>query len=135
MSQENVEAFKRGLDAANRRDVEALLEWADPALEWHPALPVLLEGDSMVYRGHEGVRKLFRDIYEAFAEFRVEIADIRDLDDRLVAIGSMRARGRESGAETDSPLAYLVQLKNGKAIQIRSYLDPQEALEAAGLSE
>ena len=135
MSQEDVEAFERGLDAANRRDVEALLEWADPAVEWHPALPVLLEGESMVYRGHEGVRTLFRDIYEAFAEFHVEISEIRDLDDRIVAIGSMRARGRESGAETEATLAYLVQLKNGKAIQIRSYLDPKQALEAAGLSE
>jgi hypothetical protein len=37
MSQENVEAFKRGSDAVNRRDVEALLADVDPAVEWHPA--------------------------------------------------------------------------------------------------
>jgi hypothetical protein len=47
----------------------------------------------------------------------------------------MRARGRESRAETVSPLAYLVQEENGKAIRIRSYLDPNEAFEAVGLSE
>jgi ketosteroid isomerase-like protein len=63
------------------------------------------------------------------------IRELWDLDDRIVAIGSMRARGRESGAETESPLAYLIALKTGKAIQIRSYLDPRQALEAAGLSE
>ena len=33
MSQENVETFKRGLDAYNRRDIEALLEELDPDVE------------------------------------------------------------------------------------------------------
>ena len=45
MSQENVEAFTRGNEAANRRDVEALLEQLDPQ-EYRPipsglALPPL----------------------------------------------------------------------------------------------
>ena len=33
MSQENVEAFKRGLEAGNRGDVEALLEELDAEVE------------------------------------------------------------------------------------------------------
>jgi uncharacterized protein with GYD domain len=36
MSQENLETFKRGLDAYNRRDIDALLEELDPEVEWHP---------------------------------------------------------------------------------------------------
>jgi ketosteroid isomerase-like protein len=131
----NVEAFTRGLDAANRRDIEALLEALDPEVEGHPLLPVLLGGETTMYQGHEGVRELFRDIDQAFSEFRVEMSEIRDLDDRIVAIGAMRGRGKESRAVTESPLAYLVELKNDKAIRIRSYRDPQEALEAAGLGE
>jgi ketosteroid isomerase-like protein len=135
MSEQNIAAFKRGLDAANRRDFDAVLDELDPEVEWHPVLPVLLGGEATVYRGHEGARELFRDVYEVFTEFRVEISTIRELDDRIVAIGSMRARGKESGAETESPLAYVVQFKNGKIIRIHSYLDAREALEAAGLSE
>jgi ketosteroid isomerase-like protein len=135
MSQENVEAFKRGLDALNRRDLKALLEVLDPEVELHPAEPALLGGEATVYRGHEGAREEFRDVYEAFAELQIEISEIRDLDDRIVAIGRIRARGRGSGAETESPWAYLVQFKNGKAIRGRSYLDPKGALEAAGLQE
>jgi ketosteroid isomerase-like protein len=131
----NVASFTRGLDAANRRDIEALLEELDPEVEWHPLLPTLLGGETTVYRGHEGVRELFRDIDDAFSEFRVEMSEIRDLDDRIVAIGAMRGRGRESRAVTESPLAYLVQVKNAKAIRIRAYRDPKQALEAAGLGE
>ena len=37
MSQENVEAFKRGLDAYNRQDVEAFVESTDADVEWRSA--------------------------------------------------------------------------------------------------
>ena len=47
----------------------------------------------------------------------------------------IRTRGRESGAETRSPLGTVVDFKNGKAILVRTFLDTREALEAAGLSE
>jgi hypothetical protein len=44
MSQENVESFKRAVEATNRRDVEALLTENDPAVEFHSALDELLGG-------------------------------------------------------------------------------------------
>jgi uncharacterized protein len=135
MSKENVEAFKRATEAANRRDIEAALEELDPELEWHPSIQMFLGGDATVYRGHAGVRELLRDLDEVWAQFHYEFSEIRDLGDRIVATGRFRARGKESGAEVESPLGYLVQFKDGKAIRIWSYLDPAEALEAAGLSE
>jgi ketosteroid isomerase-like protein len=82
-----------------------------------------------------GVRKLFRDLNESFAEVHLEIAEIRDLGGRLVAIGRIRNRGKASGAETVTPLALVTEIKNGKTILVRAYLDPKEALEAAGLRE
>src|SRR5918994_7434095 len=44
MSKENVEAFKRALEAGNRRDFDALLEELDPEVEWHPAMERCWEG-------------------------------------------------------------------------------------------
>jgi ketosteroid isomerase-like protein len=135
MSQENVEAFKRGSDAANRRDIDALLAVVDPDVEWHPAMAALLSGEGTTYRGHEGIRDWLRDQEEAFAQSRIDYSEIRDLGERVVAIGRLRARGKESGAETDSPVAWVVEFKNGKVIQAKAYLDPEKALEAVGLSE
>ena len=135
MSQKNVEAVKRFLDAYNRQDVEAMLEELDPEVEYHPALPILLGGEATVYRGHEGVRRLFREIYDAFDEIHVEYSEFRDLGDRVVGIGRIRMRGKGSGAETESPTGSVVEFKNGKGIRVRTYLDPKEALKAAGLSE
>jgi ketosteroid isomerase-like protein len=54
--------------------------------------------------------------------------------DKLVTIGVLRTRGKQSGAATESPLATVVEFKDGKGVRIRTYLDPNEALEAAGLS-
>ena len=135
MSQENVEAFRRGLEAGNRGDVEALLEELDPEVEWHSALHALLGGEQTVFRGHDGVREMLRDLNEAFAEIHIEMSEIRDLGDGLVAIGRNRERGRGSGVATETPLALVTEIKNGKTISVRGYLDPKDALEAAGLRE
>ena len=135
MSQENVEAFKRGLEAGNRGDVETLLQELDPAVEWHAALHALLGGEQTVFRGHDGVREMLRDLNEAFGEIHIEISEVRDLRDGLVAIGRTRTRGKESGAETDTPLALVTEVRDGKTISIRAFLDHKQALEAAGLSE
>jgi ketosteroid isomerase-like protein len=135
MSQENVESFKRGLEAGNRGDVETLLEELDPEVEWHSALHALLGGEQTVFRGHDGVREMLRDLDEAFGEINIEMTEIRDLGDRLVAIGRTRTRGKASGVETDTPLAFVTKIRKGKTILLRAYLDPNQALEAAGLTE
>jgi uncharacterized protein len=135
MSQENVEALKRGFDAFNRRDLVANLRELDPEVVQHLSLPAMFGGQLTVYRGHDGVRELWRDLGEAFAEFRVEITEIRDVGERIVAVGQLRGRGRESGAEVESPIGYVVELRNGRAIRIDDYFNPAEALKVAGLSE
>ena len=135
MSRENIESFKRAVEAYNRRDVEALLAELDTDVEWHSAVLRSLGGEATVHRGHDGVREMLRDLYEAFSEFQVEFSDIRDLGDRIVALGRWVTRGEESGVETTPPLASVVEFKNGKAIRVQSYLDPKEALAAVGLRE
>jgi ketosteroid isomerase-like protein len=135
MSQENLETFEHAIDALNRGDVEQLLESVDPAAEWHMALQVLLGGGAGVYRGHDGVREFMDDMDEAFSEYRVEYPEIRDLGDRILALGRLWARGRESGAETETPVSSVTWIRDGKSTRVLSYLNHAEALEAAGLSE
>src|SRR5436190_24251153 len=124
MSQENVDQFKRGLEASNRRDIEALLDTLDPEVEWSPAFPVMLGGEAKVYRGHDGVREMFPAFYDVVDEIRVEYSEIRDLGDRVVAIVSGRTRGKASGAATESPFACISDFKNGRSVRVRTYLDP-----------
>jgi ketosteroid isomerase-like protein len=85
--------------------------------------------------GPRRVRELIRGTDETLGEIHVEFSKVRDLGDRIVATGHLRIRGKESGAETESPVGSVAELKDGKPIRIRTYLDPQDALEAAGLRE
>jgi ketosteroid isomerase-like protein len=135
MSQENVEVFKRGAEAYNRQDVDALLNDLDPEVEWHSALLIPFGGEATVSRGHDGVREVLREVFEALAEIHLEYSEIRDLGNRIVGIGRIRTRGKHSGAVTEMAFGTITDMKNGKAIRIWTYLDPQEALEAAGVSE
>ena len=52
-----------------------------------------------------------------------------------VCKSTSRNRGKASGVETETPLALVTEIRDGKTISIRGYLDREEALEAAGLSE
>jgi len=135
MSQANVEVFKRAFDAINRRDAEALLSELDPEVEWHAAILMAMGGNQTVYRGHEGVREWLRDLYETLSEFHADYPEVWDLGDRTLAIGIVRGRGTASEAEIESPHGTVVEFRNGKGIRIRTYLDPEDAREAAGLRE
>ncbi len=136
MSQDYVEAFKRADEAFRRGDIDAWLEeFFDPEVEWHTALPGLLTQGGTVSRGHEGVRTMFRELAETLDELWPEYSEVHGAGDRVVAIGRIHTRGRASGAETQVPFASVTDYRNGKAIRVRTYLDPKEALEAAGLQE
>jgi ketosteroid isomerase-like protein len=129
MSQANGEAFRRVIEAYNRRDVEAMLRELDKEIEWRPVLPVVLGGDATVYRGHDGVRQLLRDLDEVLAERHLDFSEIREAGDHVIATGSLRIRGKSSGALSESPFGCGAEFRNGKAIRIQTYLDPSEALD------
>jgi ketosteroid isomerase-like protein len=134
MSQENVEVCKRAFEALGvRRDAEASLPYVDPDVEFRSAIIGGAEGN--IFRGHEGVREWIAESDATFAELRLEPEEWRDLGDNVLLIGRLRARGRESGVEIDSAIAWLSTVRGGRVVHSVGYLNPQEALEAAGLRE
>ena len=52
MSQENIDAIKRGYEALRGNDIETFLSFVHPDAEWH-SLILEIEG---VFKGREGVR-------------------------------------------------------------------------------
>jgi ketosteroid isomerase-like protein len=76
-----------------------------------------------------------RDIDDTLAEIHVEFPEVRDLGDRVLAVGRIRTRGKASGVATEAPVGYVADFRDGKFARVRTYLDPAEALEAAGLEE
>jgi ketosteroid isomerase-like protein len=135
MSTEHVEAFNRAVAAYNRRDIDAFVEAFDPEVEWHSLTQTMFGGEQSVYRGHRGIREGVQDMDEALAELQVECSEIQDLGERIVVIGRVRGRGRASGAQIESPINWVVEFGGGRVTRMRDYLDPKDALAAAGLRE
>ena len=131
MSQENVEAFKHGLSAFNRRDLGALLELADADVEAVPLL-VEMEGD---YHGHAGMRRWWTNLLDVFPDFATEVVEVRDLGD--LTLGTLRYRARS--ADTDTPvearLWMVARWRSGKCVWWGTFGTEDEALEAVGLGE
>ena len=133
MSQENVELVGLLLEAFSRGDVEEMLSYLDPETELHSAIVGGAEGN--VYRGHDGFRRWYADSSETFEHFRFQWSEMRDLGDRVLSLGRLQARGRESGVELDSPMGWVWTIRRGKLLKAQGFLGEAEALEAAGLGE
>jgi ketosteroid isomerase-like protein len=132
MSQENVEIAGRMLRLIEERDEEGFVECFGPNCEF--LLPRnLLEGGS--YRGGEGVRRAFADVYATWEEVRFEIEDIRTAGSHVVVLSRTTNVGRGGAPPVTYPTAYLYEIQGGQIVYFRPYQSVAEALEAAGLSE
>lgn len=131
MSQQNVETVARAVDAMNRGHPESNLELVDDAVVFEP-LRSSVEG---AYHGLDGVRNFFTDTAETFETFQVAYTDVRDLGERVLAIGTIRVRGRDSGAEAEVVTASLYTFREGRVVRYKDYGDSRAALDAAGLGE
>jgi len=131
MSQENVEVAKRFFEAWNARDADALAEIAHGQAEI--LLPRnLIEGGS--YTGPDGARRALSDALETWEETRVIVEEIRETEDRVVALGRTLNRPR-GGPRTETMSGYVIRVRDGKVAHLRPFMSHEEALEAAGLRE
>jgi ketosteroid isomerase-like protein len=138
MSEENVEIVRRVYDAAARRDAAAVLALYDPEVELDASrlgIAGYAGGRGGVLRGHDGLRKFFREWHEAWGDVEYDYDELIDADEHVISVVTRHARGRASGAEVERPFALVWTLREGKVIRVVWFLTRAEALEAAGLSE
>jgi ketosteroid isomerase-like protein len=88
-----------------------------------------------VYQGHEGERQCWRDGLSAFGEIDLEVKELIDAGDQVLAVIRERMVGRASGVPVETTHTAVLTLSGGKIIQMQVFDDRQQALEAAGLAE
>ena len=132
MSQENVENVRRGIDAWNRGDLDEWLGCFAPDAELHTTGRFADQG---VYRGHAGLQRYWTEIWEDIEEVSLSISDLRAVGDRVFFAVTGRGRGKRGKVPVERPIWFVTTLRDGLAVRVETYVDPSEALEAAGLSE
>jgi ketosteroid isomerase-like protein len=131
MSRQNVETVRRSFEGWNRGDVDAWLGGAHPEVEWTSEVVQRVQGAEAVYRGTDGMRRYW-DEWHSIWDVTIELSEVRDLGDTVLAIAQVSTHGRGSGIDVDQPVAFVFEFEDGLARRARAYLDPQQAIEAAG---
>jgi uncharacterized protein len=131
MSRENVETVRRGYEHFNRSgDVDYSV--LDPEIIYDLSRRTF---DSLVFRGHDGVREFLRLIREQWASRRMEPQDLIDAGDKVVASVRLVGVGRQSGVETMASAAHVWTLREGKIVRLTVFQTMEEALDAARLRD
>ena len=134
MSQENVEAVRRGVEAFVAGDWKTWVEGIDADVEWEETAG--LGPDAGIYRGIEDVRAATTSWTAMWTDYTFQVHDYVDAgEDEVVVLAQERGRGRGTGAAVERELGEVFTLRDGKLIRARLYGSWAEALEAAGLSE
>jgi ketosteroid isomerase-like protein len=132
VSQQNVELHRRAFQAFNARDIDALLALSDPSIEGHSVFTEV----SGVYHGHEGARRFFGDLEDAWGgDLRLKPEAYFDLGEHTLVFYLARARGRQSGAEITRQHAQVLRWREGLCTYWKAYTRRQDALRELGVSE
>ena len=131
MSEENVGVVRGALEAFAAQDVEGLVKFTDPEIQFEPHLAGV-EGN---YRGHEGIRQFMADAFETLEVLQIDHREFRDLGDQVLALGAFHIHGTQSGIEDDVPFAIVATVREGLIVYLKDHGNRVLALEATGLSE
>jgi ketosteroid isomerase-like protein len=134
VSEHNVELLRRVAEAFNRHDIEALIAYCDPSIEFHSVLAGQVTGT--VYYGHAGLRSWHRDLTEAWGdEIRLELEAYLDRGDHTLIATVVHGRGQYSGAEVAMAMALVARWRSDLVIHLTAYTPTEDALRDLGVTE
>jgi ketosteroid isomerase-like protein len=132
MSQENIERYRQGIEAFNRRDLDAFLALADPGVT---GVSRVLAIEGRTYEGHDGTREWWNGLLDVFPDFVIEIVWVRAAGNLTVSELRNQAHGDGSDTPLDEQVWQVSEWRDGRVVRWEIYTNQHDALEAAGLPE
>jgi uncharacterized protein len=132
MSQENVELVRGIYDAFAAGDVPSVLGAMSPEMVWNEAENFPL-ADRNPYVGHDAiVQGVFMRLGEQWDGFGVEVDELLDAGETVVALGHYVGRHRATGTAIRAQLAHVWRIEDGKAKSFQQYTDTLQVARATG---
>jgi ketosteroid isomerase-like protein len=123
MSRENVEIVRRIYDAVARRDAVTAFEAYAEDIVWDlsnaPHRAAL--ATKPVYKGRVGVREFWRDLLASFSEVDLEVEQLLDMEDQVLASGREREVARASGVPVETTHFAVWTLADGKVTRMQVF--------------
>jgi SnoaL-like domain len=92
--------------------------------------------DDPEYHGHDGLRKLSRQWTENFDDFGIELHELHDGGDTVVALYALTGQTKGSAIPVGMQIGAVISgIRNGLATRQELFSSWEAALEAAGLSK
>ena len=126
MRDDDVELVRRGMEAVNRGDDEAVLALLADDVEVYSDSST---GNPGSYRGKDGYLEWSREWLEAWDEFQMDVRTIEPVgdDDVLVTVDQM-GKGKGSGIEIGvSGVVLHFRIRAGRATRVALYLNREAA--------
>src|SRR6476661_10398721 len=129
MSKENVATLERVYERWATGEFRAGQELLSPDLTtvWAQDFPT-----AGTYHGPEGHAAAMREWLSAWTSFRLEPERFIDAGGSVVVPFTVRACGRDSGAEVERRWAHVWTFRDGRVVRLEVHLDVEQALEAVG---
>jgi ketosteroid isomerase-like protein len=121
----------RLFDAFNRRDVAEIVELCDESMNFY-AVTGEEVGREDPYTGPEGLREYMDDVATVWEELLITPDEVEQSGDRLLVRGRVFVRSRELGIR-DMPSAWIWELRDGRFVNGRVFIDPDEAVQSFSL--
>jgi ketosteroid isomerase-like protein len=110
--QRNIELTRRGFEAYNAGDYEAVVELLHSDVELHADHELLNSGD---FEGREGFMQWSAEWLEAWEDFRVDANAVETLGDHCILVDSHQvARGAGSGIDVGMDVFWALEAEDGK---------------------
>ena len=131
MSQENVEVIQSIYASLARGDWDAAFRLADPDFE----VTFQRGPNAGTHRGRDTIQAIIKDQREAFDSWTIEVERVFERGDQVVMVVKSHLRPKGTDAEFEIRNGHIWTIREGVAVSLRGFPNPDEALEAAGLSE
>ena len=112
--------------------LEATAALVDPEAVYEDV--VLPDHAGEAYRGIDAWVRAAEAWLEPSEWMMVDLEQIVDADDRVVALHRAHMKMRHTGLEFEVPLGYVYSLKAGRIVHMRAFADHGEALASVGLA-
>jgi ketosteroid isomerase-like protein len=123
MSATNVETARRGFEAAQRGDLDAIAELLDPDVKWHGGDPTATGSCQ-----NRDQALAFMSQADVIRGGGFELVDVVGAGDKVVVI----IRPPSDGDSPAGPVANLTTFRDGKVVEMVHFPNPDDALAAAG---
>ena len=135
MSQENVEIVRSIYEAFNRRDWDAAFRDQHPDVEMTTPPGPTSGPAGGTYRGREEIQGFWEEVLTPFEAWTAEPERLFEYGDQIAVVVRTRTRPKGSSAEIENRTGHVWTIRNATVVAMRFFAKPEEAIEAAGLSE